>query len=104
MLGAVKFGHTAFQRVINAIIELAEHAAKEPWPLPENSAEEEALKARLDALGRAGITDAYQEMVKQVRYEKVGAAKKAAAAAWAADGLDPEKAKGLQGPGSRCRP
>ena len=30
MLGAVKFGHEAFQPVINAIIELAEHAAKEP--------------------------------------------------------------------------
>ena len=26
-----------FQPVINAIIELAEHAAKEPWPLPEPS-------------------------------------------------------------------
>ena len=35
MLGAVKFGHDAFQPVINAIIELAEHAAKEPWPLTE---------------------------------------------------------------------
>ena len=39
MLGAVTFGHTAFQPVIHAIIELAEHAAKEPWPLPEPSAE-----------------------------------------------------------------
>ncbi len=35
MLGAVTFGHTAFQPVIQAIIELAEHAAKEPWALPE---------------------------------------------------------------------
>jgi len=34
MLGAVTFGHSSFQPVINAIIELAEHAAKEPWPLP----------------------------------------------------------------------
>src|SRR5271156_4788452 len=37
MLGAVTFGHTHFQPVIQAIIELAERAAKEPWPLTEPS-------------------------------------------------------------------
>jgi polyribonucleotide nucleotidyltransferase len=95
MLGAVTFGHAAFQPVINAIIELAEHAAKEPWPLTEKTDEEKAFAARVDALGRAGIAEAYQEKVKQARYEKVGAAKKAAAAALAAEGLDPDKAKGL---------
>ena len=95
MLGAVKFGHAAFQPVIQAIIELAEVAAKEPWALPEISAEQVALAARVDALARTSIAAAYQEKVKQVRYEKVGAAKKAAAAALAAEGLDPEKAKGL---------
>ena len=95
MLGAVTFGHAAFQPVIQAIIELAVHAAKEPWKLTEKSAEEVALAARVDALGRAGIAEAYQEKVKQVRYEKVGAAKKAAAAALTAEGLDADKAKGL---------
>ncbi|MFL5335500.1 MAG: polyribonucleotide nucleotidyltransferase, partial [Geminicoccaceae bacterium] len=95
MLGAVTFGHQAFQPVINAIIELAEHAAKEPWPLPEVSEEEQALKARVDALGRAGIAEAYQEKQKQVRYEKVAAAKQAAAAALTQEGLDADKAKGL---------
>jgi polyribonucleotide nucleotidyltransferase len=95
MLGAVTFGHASFQPVIQAIIELAEHAAKEPWPLPEKSTEELALAARVDALGRAGITEAYTERQKQVRYEKVGAAKKAAAAALTAEGLDADKAKGL---------
>ena len=95
MLGAVTFGHAAFQPVINAIIELAEHAAKEPWPLPEQSAEALALAARVDAVGRAGIAEAYQEKVKQLRHEKVGAAKKAAAAALAAEGHDPEAARGL---------
>ncbi|WP_158927830.1 polyribonucleotide nucleotidyltransferase, partial [Acidisphaera sp. S103] len=95
MLGAVTFGHAAFQPVINAIIELAEHAAKEPWPLTEKTPEQLALAARVDALGRAGIAEAYQEKVKQARYEKVGAAKKAAAAALTAEGLDADKAKGL---------
>ena len=92
MLGAVSFGHAAFQPVIQAIIELAEHAAKEPWALTEKSAEELALKARADAIGRASIAEAYQERVKQVRYNKVGAAKKAATAALAAEGLDVSKA------------
>ncbi len=95
MLGAVTFGHAAFQPVIEAIIQLAEHAAKEPWPLSEASEEEKTLKARVDALARGPIAEAYQEKVKQARYEKVGAAKKAAAAALAAEGLDADKAKGL---------
>ncbi|PPQ31978.1 polyribonucleotide nucleotidyltransferase [Rhodopila globiformis] len=95
MLGAVTFGHQAFQTVIHAIIELAEHTAREPWPLPEVSEEEQALKARVDALGRAGLAEAYQEKQKQVRYEKVAAAKKAAATALAEEGLDADKAKGL---------
>jgi polyribonucleotide nucleotidyltransferase len=95
MLGAVTFGHAAFQPVIQAIIELAEHAAKEPWALPEKSEEEKALAARVDALARAPIAAAYQEKVKQARYEQVGAAKKGAIAVLKEEGLDPEKAKGI---------
>ena len=92
MLGAVAFGHAAFQPVIQAIIELAEHAAKEPWALTEKSEAEISLKARADALARASLAEAYQERVKQVRYSKVGAAKKAAVAALTAEGLDVAKA------------
>ena len=95
MLGALKFGHEGFQSVIQAIIELAEVAAKEPWTLPEVSAEQTALAARVDALARAGITEAYKEPLKQVRQDKVAAAKKAAAAALTAEGLEADKAKGL---------
>ncbi len=95
MLGAVSFGHTQFQPVLQAIIELAEHAAKEPWALPEPSVELQALATRVDALARAPLTEAYLEKVKQDRYERVGAAKKAAMAALAEEGLDTEQAKGL---------
>src|SRR5271155_335444 len=35
MLGAVTFGHQSFQPVIQAIIELAESCAKEPWVVAE---------------------------------------------------------------------
>ena len=92
MLGAVSFGHAAFQPVIQAIIELAEHAAKEPWALTEKPEAEIALAARADAVARASLAEAYQERVKQARYSKVGAAKKAAIAALTAEGLDVSKA------------
>ncbi len=95
MLGAVAFGHAAFQPVIQAIIELAEHAAKEPWTLAEPSETEVALKRRIDELGRASIAAAYQERVKQERYEKVGAAKKAVVAQLTEEGLHADAAKHL---------
>jgi polyribonucleotide nucleotidyltransferase len=95
MLGAVQFGHESFQPVINAIIELAERAARDPWALPEPSAEEQALAARVDSLARLGLSEAYQEADKQARHDKVDAVKKAAAEALSAEGLDAEKAKPL---------
>ena len=95
MLGAVEFGHAQFQPVIQAIIELAEHAAKEPWTLPEPAPEVATLSARIDELARAPIAEAYQERIKQVRQEKVSAAKKAATAKLTEEGLDAEKAKAM---------
>ena len=95
MLGAVTFGHAAFQPVIQMIIELAELAAKEPWALAEVSDEHKALAARVDALARAGIAEGYREKIKQARQEKVGAAKKAAAKQLTEEGLDADKAKGI---------
>ena len=95
MLGAVEFGHAHFQPVIQAIIELAEHAAKEPWNLPEPAPELAALSTRIGELARAPIAEAYQERVKQVRQEKVAAAKKAATAKLTDEGRDADKAKGM---------
>jgi polyribonucleotide nucleotidyltransferase len=77
MLGAVMFGHKAIQQVIDAIIDLAEQAAKEPWPVAETPQAVIDLQAKVRQLGEAGLREAYKETVKQVRYEKVGAAKKA---------------------------
>ncbi len=75
MLGAVTFGHTHFQPVIQAIIELAERAAKEPWPLPEPSeAEASAGRPRRCAGPRRRSPRPIRRRPKQVRYEKVGAA------------------------------
>jgi polyribonucleotide nucleotidyltransferase len=41
MLGAVDYGHKEIENVIDAIIELAEVAAKEPRPLPEEPVEKD---------------------------------------------------------------
>jgi polyribonucleotide nucleotidyltransferase len=95
MLGALEFGHKAFQPVIQAIIELAEHAAREPWTLAEPDPAVQALAARVDTLARAPLAAAYQEHQKATRQDKVGAAKKAALAQLAEEGLDTDKAKGL---------
>src|ERR1700752_712332 len=50
MLGAVMFGHRHFQPVINAIIELAGKAAKEPREITviDNSAMEKEMLALVD--------------------------------------------------------
>src|SRR5512133_3689174 len=47
MLGAVTFGHREFQPVIEAIIDLAETCAKEPWSLPPTPPEIADIEARL---------------------------------------------------------
>ena len=95
MLGAVTFGHESFQPVIRAIIELAEHAAKDPWTLSEASAEEQALKARVDALARAGLAAAYREPDKAARHDKVDAVRAQMIEALPAEGLDVEKSKAV---------
>ncbi|OYD86185.1 MULTISPECIES: polyribonucleotide nucleotidyltransferase [Azospirillum] len=75
MLGAVVFGHTGFQPIIDAIIDLAEECAKEPWDLPAPAYDRAAVKAKLRDTVGADVEAAYTETVKQVRYEKIGAAK-----------------------------
>ena len=95
MLGAVEFGHKGFQPVIQGIIELAERAAKEPWALPEPSAAEVALKARIAELGRAQMAEAYKETQKLLRQGRVAEAKKAVLAQLEAEGADTGAAKGL---------
>ncbi|GBQ89368.1 polynucleotide phosphorylase [Acetobacter nitrogenifigens DSM 23921 = NBRC 105050] len=93
MLGAVTFGHQAFQPVIDAIISLAEHAAKAPWDMPEPSKEAIALRKKVDTLGRKLLTAAYKEKVKQARYEKIAAAKKTVIEKLVAADLNADAAK-----------
>ncbi|KNY23669.1 polyribonucleotide nucleotidyltransferase [Methylobacterium sp. ARG-1] len=73
MLGAVMFGHKHFQPVIEAIIRLAEKAAKEPrdFQAPENADVEKAVLEICETELRA----AYTKTVKQERYAAVDAVK-----------------------------
>jgi polyribonucleotide nucleotidyltransferase len=78
MLGAVTFGHREFQPVIQAIIELAETCAKEPWSLPPTPPEIADIEARLrDTVGPL-IDAAYREQGKQDRSNRLDAAKEKA--------------------------
>jgi len=75
MLGAVMFGHRQFQPVIQAIIELAEAAAKAPWELPAYGAEAATIEAKLRATVMADLASAYAEREKQARSDKLDAVK-----------------------------
>jgi len=91
MLGAVMFGHEAYQAVIDAIIDLAEVCAKEPRALPEAPAGKDAIAARVKEIAEAGLREAYAETAKTERHSKIEAVREQVAQALAADGsLDPE--------------
>ncbi|MCA0256695.1 MAG: polyribonucleotide nucleotidyltransferase [Proteobacteria bacterium] len=73
MLGAVMFGHRGFQPVLDAIIKLAEVAAKEPRDFqPEDFS---ALEAEMLSIAEAELRDAYKITQKADRYNAVDAVK-----------------------------
>ena len=82
MLNAVMFAHRSIQPVIDAIIKLAEQAAKEPWDLPQ-STDKAAIKKQLKDLIGADIDAAYKLSDKQARQTALAAAREKAAAAFA---------------------
>ena len=73
MLEAVLFGQRGFKPVIDAIISLAEAAAKEPWPLEKKN--DDALAARIRTIVADDLRSAYGEKKKDLRRDKVDAAK-----------------------------
>jgi polyribonucleotide nucleotidyltransferase len=73
MLGAVMAGHKAFQPVIDAIIRLAERAAKEPRELA--SVDKSAVEKAVLEIGEADLRKAYAITEKQQRYAAVDAVK-----------------------------
>ncbi len=66
MLGAVDYGHSEIDHVIKAIIDLAEVAAKEPRPLPEEPKEKDEYLKKITPF-RKKFVKAYKEIDKSNR-------------------------------------
>jgi polyribonucleotide nucleotidyltransferase len=79
LLKAVMSGHKAFQPVIEAIIRLAERAAKPPRDLV--ATDKSAAEAAVRELAEAGLREAYKITAKQQRYSAVDAIKEKVMAA-----------------------
>ncbi len=94
MLGAVMHGHNGYQPVIDAIIDLAEQCAKEPWHIPETPAEVTEIAERVRELGEAPLREAYGIREKQARVEKIAAAKAQIVESLTAEDKSPELARG----------
>ena len=73
MLGAVMFGHKHFQPVIDAIIRLAEKAAKEPRDFAPTDLSE--VETAVLEIAEADLRAAYKHRDKQERYAAIDAAK-----------------------------
>ncbi|OYW48125.1 MAG: polyribonucleotide nucleotidyltransferase [Novosphingobium sp. 28-62-57] len=85
MLGAVLFAHDEIRKVIGAIIQLAEKAAKEPWDidLSDNTAD---IKKKLKELVGDDVAAAYKLTDKSARSNALNEARAKAKAAFAAEG------------------
>jgi polyribonucleotide nucleotidyltransferase len=73
MLEAVMFGQRGFQPIIQAIIKLAEKAAKEPWDF--QPADKSKYVDKVKGLAEADLRKAFATPEKQKRHELVEAAR-----------------------------
>ncbi|MBB4612346.1 polyribonucleotide nucleotidyltransferase [Novosphingobium taihuense] len=85
MLGAVLFAHDEIKKVIGAIIQLAEKAAKEPWEidLSDNTAD---IKKKLKDIVGKDVAAAYKLTDKSARSNALNEARAKAKAAFAEEG------------------
>jgi polyribonucleotide nucleotidyltransferase len=91
MLGAVMFGHRHFQPVIEAIIRLAEKAAKEPRDFAV--ADNKALEQQMLGLIEQDLRAAYAIPQKSQRHVAVDAAKQKVMAHFFPEGAEPAHTK-----------
>jgi polyribonucleotide nucleotidyltransferase len=84
MLGAVMFGHREMQHAINAIIRLAEKAAKEPRAVPEDA--HVAVREKLKSVAGKELAEAFKIAQKQVRGDAIQAVRKKLAADYVGEG------------------
>src|ERR1700742_1256278 len=84
MLGAVMFGHREMQHAIQAIIKLAEKAAKDPRVVPEDV--HAPMRAKIKAATSADLAKAFQLPIKFERRDALSAVKKKFAAEFVGEG------------------
>ncbi|MCJ8191668.1 polyribonucleotide nucleotidyltransferase [Sphingomicrobium aestuariivivum] len=82
MLGAVQFAHEASKKVVGAIIELAEQAAKDPWELDQSDTIG-PIKEKLRGLVGDDIAAAYKLTDKSERSNALNAVREKAKEAYA---------------------
>ncbi len=82
MLGAVMFAHEESRKVIGAIIDLAEQAAKDPWEI-DTSDDTSAIKEKLRGIVGDDIAAAYKLTDKSARSDALNAAREKAKEAFA---------------------
>ena len=86
MLGAVMFGHRHFQPVIDAIIRLAEKAAREPRDL--EGGDHSGLESEMLGLIERDLRGSYGIAEKMERHKAVDAAKEKVIAHFAPEGVE----------------
>ena len=84
MLGAVMFGHKQMQTAIDAIIRLAEKAAKDPRPVPQDT--NGPMREKIRAATTAELSDAFRKPIKFERRDALSAIKKKFAAQFVGEG------------------
>ena len=84
MLGAVMFAHEESRKVIGAIIDLAEQAAKDPWEI-DTSDDTAAIKEKLRGIVGDDIAAAYKLTDKSARSDALNSARAKAKEAFAGE-------------------
>ncbi|MFV0281441.1 MAG: polyribonucleotide nucleotidyltransferase, partial [Rhodoblastus sp.] len=87
MLEAVMTGHRGFQPVIEAIIRLAERAAKDPRDFAQS--DRSGVEKAVSDIAEGELRDAYKITAKQERYKAVDAVKAKVTAALFPEGREP---------------
>jgi polyribonucleotide nucleotidyltransferase len=71
MLGAVEFGHKAFQEVIKAIEALKKEVGKPTWEVISSAKEVEAMVKKVKKIAEKDLKKAYSIASKQERYASI---------------------------------
>ncbi len=85
VLGAVMFAYEGMQPVIDAIIDLAEKCAKEPWKLPVEAEATPDVAKRVREQAESDLRAAYGLTVKQERQQRLAEIKTSVVESFAED-------------------